>query len=307
MKPSSVGTRKRYPVEPPLLARARGTRRVGSRVSNGRASHANGRRPEFVESLEKGLLVMRAFDAAHPSMTLSEVAARATLTRAAARRHLHTLSALGYAIFDGKRFALTPRVLELGFSYLKALGLPQIVRPYLERISAALGESASVAVLDGHDVVYVERVSTRRIMSIDLGVGARLPAVATSMGRVLLAGLPIREREARIASTELVAHTPHTVTSKARLRALLLVVERRGYCLVDEELEEGLRSIAVPLVDGRGRVVAAMNVSAQANRIGVDVMKRTFLAALRQAAEEVGRHPFLSSASLGPPSSGRGL
>ncbi len=241
--------------------------------------------------------MLRAFDAAHSSMTLSEVADRASITRAAARRYLHTLSALGYAAFDGKRFELTARVLEFGFSYLRALGLPEIVRPYLERVSAALGESASVAVLDGGDIVYIARVSTRRIMSVDLGVGARLPAVATSMGRVLLASLPARERDEHLSGDPLTAYTRHTVTSKIRLRNLLRSVHERGYSLVDEELEDGLRSIAVPIVDSHGRAVAAMNVSAQANRVGLDVMKRTFLAALRQAADEIGRHPDLPRVS----------
>jgi IclR family pca regulon transcriptional regulator len=238
-------------------------------------------------------------------MTLSEVADRTGVTRAAARRYLHTLSALGYAAFDGKRFELLPRVLEFGFSYLQALGLPEIVRPHLDRVSAALGESASVAVLEGGDIVYVARVSTRRIMSVDLGVGARLPAVATSMGRVLLAGLPAGEREEHIGRDPLTAYTRHTVTSKIRLRNVLRSVHERGYCLVDEELEEGLRSIAVPLVDSRGRVIAAMNVSAQANRVGLDVMRRTFLAALRQAADEIRHHPELPRVSAEVPSARR--
>ncbi len=270
--------------------------------AKGRGPRTGGRGADFIESLERGIRVLRAFDAANASMTLSEVAERADITRAAARRYLHTLSALGYAAFDGKRFELTPRVLEIGFSYLRALGLPEIVRPYLERVSAALGESASVAVLDGVDIVYVARVSTRRIMSVDLGVGARLPAIATSMGRVLLAGLPAHEREEHIGGAPLTAYTRHTETNKVRLRALLRSVDERGFCLVDEELEDGLRSIAVPLLDAQGRVIAAMNVSAQANRIGLEVMKRTFLAELRRAADEVRRHPDLSGVSVALPS-----
>jgi IclR family pca regulon transcriptional regulator len=242
---------------------------------------------DFVESLDKGFRVVRAFDAAHASMTLSEVAQRAELTRAASRRFLLTMVELGYASFDGKRFALTARILELGFAYLRSLGLPEIVTPYLRRVSEALAESSSASVLEGQDVVYVARVSTRRIISVDLGVGARLPAVATSMGRVLLAHLPDAERDARLTSAVLVQHTQRTVTSRPKLRTILAEVRRRGYCLVDQELEDGLRSIAVPIIDGSGRVRAAMNVSAQANRVGLDTMKRTFLQTLREAADEL--------------------
>jgi IclR family pca regulon transcriptional regulator len=245
------------------------------------------RNGDFVESLDKGLRVVRSFDAQHPSMTLSEVAERTELTRAAARRFLLTLVELGYATFDGKRFALTARVLDLGHAYLRSSGLPEIITPYLRRVSEAVHESSSVSVLDGPDIVYIARVSTRRIMSVDLGVGARLPAVATSMGRVLLAHLPTAERDARVAESELVAHTRHTVTSRPKLRALLTRVRERGYCLVDQELEDGLRSIAVPIVDRSGQVRAAMNLSAQANRVGLEAMKRMFLPALRGAAEEL--------------------
>lgn len=243
--------------------------------------------PDFVESLDKGFRVIRSFDAEHASMTLSEVAERADLTRAAARRFLHTLVDLEYATFDGKRFTLSARVLSLGFAYLRSLRLPEIVTPYLRRVSEALEESSSASVLEGTEVVYVARVSTRRIMSVDLGVGARLPAVSTSMGRVLLAYLPMPEREALLGRTEIAPLTRHTVTSKPKLRAILDEVRERGHCVVDQELEEGLRSIAVPLIDGHGRVHAAINVSAQANRVSLDAMKRKFLPVLRKAAEDV--------------------
>ncbi|HEU4410934.1 MAG TPA: IclR family transcriptional regulator C-terminal domain-containing protein [Polyangiaceae bacterium] len=242
---------------------------------------------DFVGSFEKGLRVLRAFDAEHGAMTLSEVAERAGLTRAGARRFLLTLVELGYATSDGKHFSLTPRVLELGFAYLRALGLPQIVVPYLRRVSEELGESSSVAVLDDLHVVYVAREQTRRIMTTELGVGARLPACYTSMGRVLLAHLPPPERDERLARAELVAHTRHSLTSRAKLRAALAEARERGHCLVDQELEEGLRSLAVPLRDRQGRALAAMNVSAQANRVTVEAMRRTFLPALLRAAADV--------------------
>lgn len=243
--------------------------------------------PDFVESLEKGFRVIRAFDAAHASMALSDVAERTGLTRASARRFLHTLVKLGYATFDGKRFALTARILELGFAYLRSDSLPEIVTPYLARVSEELHESCSASVLEGLDIVYVARVSTSRIMSVALGVGARLPAVATSMGRVLLATLPPSEQKARIAGAELVARTRHSVTRRSELQAILKAVATKGYCIVDQELEEGLRSIAVPIVDQDDRVRAAINVSAQANRISLDTMRRSFLPALQQAAGDI--------------------
>jgi IclR family pca regulon transcriptional regulator len=253
-----------------------------------RASQADPRQSgDFVESLDKGFRVIRAFDAGHAMMTLSEVADRAQLTRAAARRFLITLVELGYASFDGKRFALTARVLELGFAYLRALGLPEIVTPFLRRVSEAIEESSSASVLDGNDIVYVARIPTRRIMRIDLGVGARLPAVATSMGRVLLAQLTHAEQSDRLANAELIPHTRRTVTSKGALIAILDEVRQKGHCIVDQELEDGLRSIAVPLINRQGRVLAAMNVSAQANRVSLEAMRRTFLPVLEQAADDL--------------------
>jgi IclR family transcriptional regulator, pca regulon regulatory protein len=243
--------------------------------------------PDFIESLDKGFRVIRAFDGTHAQMALSEVAGRTGLTRASARRFLHTLVKLGYATFDGKQFALTARILELGFAYLRSDSLPETLTPYLARVNEKLLESCSASVLEGLDIVYVARVSTSRIMSVSLGVGARLPAVTTSMGRVLLAALPPRERDERIAKAELVAHTRHTVTRRSELRAILKSVATEGYCLVDQELEEGLRSIAVPVVDQLDHVRAAINVSAQANRISLETMRRTFLPALQQAAKDL--------------------
>ncbi len=243
--------------------------------------------PDFIESLDKGFRVIRAFDASHPSMALTDVAERTGLTRASARRFLHTLVKLGYATFDGKRFALTARVLELGFVYLRSESLPEIVTPFLRRVSEQLHESSSASVLEGLDIVYVARVSTSRIMSLALGVGARLPAVSTSMGRVLLASLSEAEQAKRIAAAELTAYTRHTVTRRSELRAILKSVRAAGFSLVDQELEEGLRSIAVPIVDRAERVRAAINVSAQANRVSLETMRRAFLPVLQRAATEI--------------------
>lgn len=193
----------------------------------------------------------------------------------------------GYATFDGKRFALTARILELGFAYVRSDSPPETLMPYLARVNEKLRESCSASVLEGLDIVYVARVSTSRIMSVALGVGARLPAVMTSMGRILLAALRQRECDERIAKAELIAYTRYTVTRRSELRMILRGVANEGYCIVDQELEEGLRSIAVPVVDQTERVRAAINVSAQANRISLDTMRRTFLPALQHAAKDL--------------------
>lgn len=210
---------------------------------------------EHVRSLARGLAVIRAFDADAPAQTLSEVARRAGLDRAAARRFLLTLAELGYVRTDGKLFALTPRVLDLGFAYLSSLTLPELAAPHLEALVERVHESASVSVLDGADVVYVARVPTSRIMTVAITIGTRFPAHATSMGRVLLAAQEPRPPLALWSLTE------HTITDPAVLDRELDAVARNGFCLVDEELELGLRSVAVPLRDASGAVVAAANVS----------------------------------------------
>ncbi|QKJ20773.1 IclR family transcriptional regulator domain-containing protein [Microbacterium hominis] len=242
---------------------------------------------EFVQSLVRGLAVVRAFDAEHPELSLSDVARRTELTRAAARRFLHTLVALGYVRTDGRTFALTPRVLELGFSYLSSLSLPEIVQPHLESLSRTVDESVSAAVLDGDDIVYVARVPTRRIMSVRITIGTRFPAAATSMGRVLLAGMPDAARDALLAASPLPAHTERTITDPAALRAELDRVAAQGWALVDGELEPGLRSVAVPVHDRRGTVVAAVNVSTSATRDSVEHVRERYLPPLRETAAAI--------------------
>lgn len=240
---------------------------------------------DFVQSLARGLAVIRAFDANHTRLSLSEVAARADIPRAAARRFLHTLEELGYVRQVARTFSLTPRVLELGHSYLSALSLPDVVHPHLERLSHRLGESASAAVLDGTDIVYVARVPTRRIMSVDITIGTRFPAHATSMGRVLLASLPDEER-AEILDRPLASLTERTIADPAALAEELVRIRGQGFAIVDGELEEGVRSVAVPL-RGRGeRVTAAMNVSTSAARVTRDELMEVFLPALRDQAKE---------------------
>ncbi len=224
---------------------------------------------DFVQSLERGLAVIQSFDAEHPDLTLSEVAARTGLTRATARRLLLTLGQLGYVSSNGRRFSLTPRVLDLGYAYLSSLNVQQIAQPYLEALSDRVHESVSVTVLDGADIVYVARVPTKRIMTISLGLGSRLPAYCTSMGRVLLAELGPDELAAALPGS-LERHTEHTVTTSGELAVVLKQVRAQGWALVDQELEMGLRSVAAPLRDASGRAVAAMNVSTQVARTSVD-------------------------------------
>jgi IclR family pca regulon transcriptional regulator len=238
---------------------------------------AEARAPHFVRSFERGLAVIRAFDAEHPALTLSEVARACELTRAAARRFLLTLADLGYVHTDGRRFRLTPRVLELGYSYLAGYTLPQIAEPHLEQLVARVRESSSLCVLDGDDIVYVARVPTRRIMTASITVGTRFPAYVTSVGRVILAHLPDEDAEARLARAELKPLTPRTIATPQALRAELRRVRRQGYAVVDQELEEGLRSVAAPVRDRDGEVVAAVNIAVHAGRNSVDSVRRDLL------------------------------
>ncbi|UVJ40053.1 IclR family transcriptional regulator C-terminal domain-containing protein [Arthrobacter sp. CJ23] len=258
-----------------------------SAPSKGTAPQAS---DQYVQSLARGLSVIRAFDAANPVMTLSEVAARTDLTRATARRFLHTLVELGYVRTDGKTFVLTAQVLQLGYSYLSALSLPQLVQPHLEDLSLALGESTSAAVLDGTDISYVARVATRRIMTIGITVGTRFPAYATSMGRVLLAGLPQPKLEEYLAAAELQAITPRTVATRGELLAVLDTVRDQGWCLLDQELEVGLMSIAAPVWNhAAGEVVAAVNVSLQAQSVAAQADPAAYLESVRRHVVETAR------------------
>jgi IclR family transcriptional regulator, pca regulon regulatory protein len=241
----------------------------------------------FVQSLERGLAVIRAFGEDRPELTLSEVAQHTGLTRAAARRFLLTLADLGYVHADGRRFSLSPRVLELGYAYLSSLSLPEIAEPHLERLAAEVRESSSVSVLDGDDIVYVARVPTSRIMRVAINVGTRFPAHATSMGRVQLAALAESELAAYLARADLRALTANTVTDPARLRAELDRIRAQGWALVDQELEEGLRSVAAPIRDRAGRVVAAVNVSAHASRASRETVRRVLLPPLLATAGRI--------------------
>lgn len=249
----------------------------------------NAKRPsedrDYVASLEKGLAIIEAFEAGRPRLTLTDVAKLTGTTRAAARRYLRTLTRLGYADFDGRFFSLTPRILRLGYAYLSSAPLPARLLPFLETISQETGESSSAAMLDGDEIVYIARSATRRILSIGLGVGSRLPAYCTSLGRAILAHSPPDEIEAWLDRVRLDPRTPFTITDKARLLAELGTVREQGYAIVNEELELGLRSIAVPIRREDGTVRLAVNVGTQAARVEPSQMKERFLPPLRAAAE----------------------
>jgi IclR family transcriptional regulator, pca regulon regulatory protein len=240
---------------------------------------------EFVQSLERGLAVIRAFDAEHQELTLSDVARLTGMTRASVRRFLHTLVDLGYMRTDGRRFSLRPKILELGYAYLSSLSLPEVAMPHLEQLVERVHESSSVSVLDGDEVVYVARVPTKRIMRIAISVGTRFPAYATSMGRVLLAGQSDDWLDGYLASADLHPITRHTIADRTRLRGELAHIRQQGFALVDQELEEGLRSIAAPIRDPDGKVIAAVNLSTHTSRSSPEEMRAEFLPPLLATAK----------------------
>jgi IclR family transcriptional regulator, pca regulon regulatory protein len=242
--------------------------------------------PDFMTSLARGLHVIRAFTGFDRRLTIADVSRATGLTRAVVRRCLYTLRELGYAGTDGRTFFLQPKVLNLGYAYLSTAPMPIAAQPVLEEVSRQLDESSSVAVLEEGSVVFVARSATRRIMSVTLRVGSRVPSYCTALGRVLLAHLEPEELSQQLATIR--AHTKHTVTSRTKLEEILGLVRRQGYALNDQELEIGLRSIAVPIRNVVGEVVAAMNVGAQASRVSLRDMVDTFLPVLRSAADRLG-------------------
>jgi IclR family pca regulon transcriptional regulator len=242
---------------------------------------------EFVTSLARGLQVIRAFDTDNPAMSLSDVAKRTGLTRAAARRFLHTLRELGYVSSDGRDFRLTPRVLGLGYAYLSSMSIVELAQPFMENISKQVNESCSMSVLDDSEVVYIARVPTKRIMSVALSIGTRLPAYNTSMGRVLLADLSGEQLDDYFSASERIQYTPQTVTDECALRDILERARRAGFAAVDQELELGLRSIAVPVRARSGKTLAALNVSGHATRVSMRDMRKSFLPTLQEAAEAI--------------------
>jgi IclR family transcriptional regulator, pca regulon regulatory protein len=243
--------------------------------------------PDFVEALARGLDVIKAFRPGRPTMTLSEVSAEAGLARPTARRFLITLQQLGYVRADAGGFALTPRVLELGTSYVESLALWDVARPHMEALVARTNESTSIAQLDGSDVVYVARVAVPKIVTLSVSIGTRFPALQTSLGKVLLAALPDDEVGAVLAEPSRSGITPVWAPSRAERTAALREVRARGWALADEELAPGIRSVAAPLRDGAGRVVAALNVNAHAGETSLETLTREHLPALLAAAADV--------------------
>lgn len=250
--------------------------------------------PDFMLSLARGLAAIRAFGGGVSQLSVADVARIAGLSRASARRCLHTLSVLGYAAGSNGRYELTPSILTLGQAYLSSMSVARVAQPVLERVSDELHESSSVAVLDGDEIVYVARAAARRILAISLEVGSRLPVVCTSMGRVLLASQDAEERARVLRRVKLPRYTERTITDKGALAAELDAVRAQGYAIVDQELELGLRSCAVPIARRDGTVVAAINVGAHAARLDAAALRREVVPLLKRAAEEIG-------AALGTP------
>lgn len=242
---------------------------------------------DYVQSLSRGLTVLQAFNAERPAMTLADMSRATGLTRATARRLLLTLVSLGYVCTDGRTFELTPRVLDLGFAYVSSLQLPDIAQPFMEALSNRVHESVSASVLDGSEIVYVARVNTRRIMGISLAIGSRLPAAWTSMGRVLLAGLSDEHLDEFLDNLVITELTSQSITDIDALRAELLAVRGQGYALIDQELEEGIRSVAAPLRDRRGRTLAAVNVGTHAARVTLKELRGVILPDLLATARSI--------------------
>jgi IclR family pca regulon transcriptional regulator len=241
----------------------------------------------YVQSFARGLAVIRSFDASRPAQTLTEVAAASGLTRAGARRILLTLQALGYVEADGRLFQLTPKILDLGFAYLTSMPFWNLAEPVMEELVEQVHESCSAAVLNGTDIVYVLRVPTHKIITQNLSIGSRLPAFCTSMGRVLLSALDEATLDTVLGASELVARTPRTITDKAALKEAIGIVRRQGWAIVDQELEEGLISMSAPIRNRQGRVIAALNISGNAQRKTAKQMVKAFLEPLQEAAQRV--------------------
>jgi len=245
--------------------------------------------PDFMASLARGLAVIRAFHDQPQKMTIAELSRRTGIPRAAVRRCLYTLTRLGYVAPSERSFVLTAKMLSLGHAYLSSTPLVVAAQPLLDRVTARLHESSSLSILDADAVLYIARSATQRIMSVALQVGSRLPAYCTSMGQVLLANLPPPLLEAYLARTPLLAHTPHTITVRAKLLQVLLAVRQNGFAMVDQQLEVGLRSVAVPVHDSSGMVVAAINASAQSSRVSLTELEERFLPVLQSSALDLSQ------------------
>jgi len=243
---------------------------------------------EYVQSLERGLAVITAFGPDAPVLTLSEIATRTGLPRAAARRFLLTLRHLGYVDSDGRQFSLRPKVLDLGYAYLSSLPVWEVAKPHMRELADKVRETTSASVLDGTDIVFAARVETGRIMNMTLGVGSRLPAFPTAMGRVLLADLSPEALDAYFTQADLEPLTDRTVTKVSQLRAIIAETGRQGFALVDQEVEEGVRSLACPIQSAKGRTEAALTVCSHAFRVSIERIIDEFLPLARETAERIG-------------------
>lgn len=249
--------------------------------------------PDFMTSLARGLAVVQAFQERKRHLTIAQISHRTEIPRAAVRRCLHTLIKLGYATTDGRTYSLLPKVLTLGHAYLSSTPLAVSAQPYLDRMSEQLHEACNMATLEGDDILYIARsATTQRLISVDLSVGGRLPAYCTSMGRILLAALDDASLHDYLAHAELQAKTSRTLHTRESLLECLQEVRQQGWCIVDQELEQGLRSIAVPVYDASGQVLAALNVSTHAGRVSRNELEQRFLPGLLSASRELSAQLF---------------
>lgn len=242
---------------------------------------------DHIQSLERGLLVIQAFSQKKQTLTISEASKATGLSRPTVRRILLTLENLGFAESTNNAFSLTARTLSLGYAYLSSNNIWSIAQPFMKDLAEQTGESCSISILDGTEIIYVARVSTKRIMSINLDVGSRLPAYATSMGHVLLANLPKDQLDKYLETLDIEKFTDKTIETKEQLLHILEGVHKSNWARVDQQLEEGLHSIAVPIRNEKGRVIAAINCSAHAGRITKEVLEKDFLPLLRDCAEKI--------------------
>ena len=242
---------------------------------------------DMMGGLAKGLSIIEAFSAERPKLSISEAADIAGLDRATARRCLLTLAELGYAAYDGKFFTVTPKVLRLGTGCLATMPLPRIVQPFLDQLSEEIEQSTSVSILDDTEIVYVARAAQRRVMSIALMPGSRLPAYCTSMGRILLSSLTVEDRRVLLERSAITARTPTTLTDIDGLMAEIEVTAARGHAMIDQEVEIGLRSLAVPLKNARGKTVAALNVGVAASAGSMQDLVERYLPALSAVQTEL--------------------
>ncbi|KAA5825864.1 IclR family transcriptional regulator C-terminal domain-containing protein [Saccharopolyspora hirsuta] len=244
-------------------------------------------RRDYLQSLERGLSVILAFSHNSPRLSLADLSAATGLSRPTVRRIVLTLEELGYVRSEGRLFSLTPHVLALGNAYLSSLNLTEVAQPFMEEVTRETGQTCSLAALDGEDAVYLARVPARKVMSITLTTGTRLPAYATSMGRVLLSGLPESELEAFLNAVELHPLTAHTITDRERLREAVERARERGWAVVDQEFEVGVRSFSAPVKDATGHVIASLSMSCSARDVDLDTIHAEHLPVLVRAAARI--------------------